>query len=133
MSKRQPDAAGVLAFLWDHFDATAASDEGLQYLSGAADEAAHAALELSSHIAALGGLIERDRGFEGKPQCGELQDADQAALLYRIADEVKVIGQLVHVGNEADSVLRARMTQKLAAGRSRRATIPEQSSTLEEV
>ncbi|MBA9902674.1 hypothetical protein D7207_04295 [Burkholderia cepacia] len=123
----------MLAFLWDHFDATAASDEGLQYLSGASDEAAHAALELSSHIAALGGLIERDRGFEGKPQCGELQDADQAALLYRIADEVKVIGQLAYIGSESDSVLRVRMTEKLAAGRSRRVSIPEQSSTLEEV
>lgn len=133
MSKRQPDAAGVLAFLWDHFDATAASDDGLEYLSGAAEEAAHAALELSSHIAAIGGLIEGDRDFEGKPKCGELQDADQAALLYRIADEVKVIGQLAYIGSESDCVLRARMAEKVAAGKSRRVRIPEQSSALEEV
>ncbi|QUN42417.1 hypothetical protein KEH56_24250 [Burkholderia cenocepacia] len=133
MSKRQPDAAGVLAFLWDHFDATAASDEGLQYLSGAADEASHAALELSSHIAALGGLIERDRGFEGKPQCGELQDADQAALLYRIASELEAISHLAYIGSESNSLLRTRLMEKLETSNFRRIRTAEQSSTLEEV
>lgn len=133
MSKRQPDAAGLLAFFWDHFDATAATDEDLEYLSGASSEVAHAAWTLSSHISGIGGLIERDRGFEGKPQCGELQDADQTALLYRIAGELEAIGHLAYIGSESDSVLRARMAEKLAAGKSRRVRIPEQSSALEEV
>ncbi|QVN19573.1 hypothetical protein [Burkholderia pyrrocinia] len=133
MSKRQPDAAGLLTFFWDRFDATVATDEELEYLSSASGEVAHAAWTLSSHISGIGGLIERDRGFEGKPQCGELQDADQAALLYRIAGELEAIGHLAYIGSESDSVLRTRRAEKLAAGKSRRVRIPEQSSTLEEV
>lgn len=127
--KRQPDAAGLLAFFWDHFDANAASDEDLEYLSGAAGEVAHAVWTLSSHISGIGGLIERDRGFEGRPQCGELQDADQAALLYRVASELEAIGHLAYIGSESDSLLRSRLVERFAANRSRRIRTAEQSST----
>lgn len=126
--KRQPDAAGLLAFFWDHFDANAATDEDLEYLSGAAEEVAHAAWALSSHISGIGGLIERDRGFEGKPQCGELQDSDQAALLYRVASELEAIGHLAYIGSESDSLLCARLAERFAKDKSRRIRTAEQSS-----
>ncbi|KVF38051.1 hypothetical protein [Burkholderia vietnamiensis] len=127
--KRQPDAAGLLAFFWDHFDANAATDEDLKYLSGAAEEVAHAAWTLSSHISGIGGLIERDRGFEDKPQCGELQDSDQAALLYRIASELEAIGHLAYIGCESNSLLSTRLMERLATSNSRRVQRGLQSST----
>ncbi|KVN27338.1 hypothetical protein WJ63_14300 [Burkholderia pyrrocinia] len=133
MINRQPDAAGLLAFFWDRFDAKAASDEDLEYLSGSAEEAANAAWQLSAHVSGVGGLIEQDRGVDDKPKCGTLQDADQAELLYRIANELEAIGHLAYIGSVSDSVLRTRLTEKLAASKSRRTRIPEQSSTLEEV
>jgi len=133
MAKRHPDAIGLLDFFWNRFDANTAPDEDLEYLSGAADEAANAALQLSAHISGIGGLIDHDQNTENQMKCGELQDTDQAALLYRIADELKVIGHLANIGSEADCVLRARMAEKLAASRSRRTRISEQSSALEVV
>ncbi|KVU21227.1 hypothetical protein WK62_19785 [Burkholderia ubonensis] len=128
MAKRQPDAAGLLAFFWDRFDAKAASDEDLEYLSGAAEEAANAALQLSDHVSGVGGLIEQDRGFDNKPTCGTLQDADQAELLYRIANELEAIGHLAYIGSASDSVLRTRLAEKLASNKSRRLHIHKQSS-----
>lgn len=133
MSKRQPDAAGLLTFLWDRFDVKAATDEELQYLSAASEEAANAAWRLSEHISGVGGLIQYDRGSDDKPKCGALQDTDQAGLLYRIANELETIGRLAYIGSESDYALRTRLTEKLAASKSRRTRIPEQSSTLEEV
>lgn len=133
MSKRQPDAAGMLAFFWDHFDATAASDEDLEYLSVATEEAATAAFRLSTIISGISSLIGGDRNTEGNPQCGALQDEDQSTLLYHFADEVEAIARLAHIGSESDFRLRTRLKERLAAGRSRRTHTPEQSSTLEEV
>ncbi|VWM20556.1 hypothetical protein [Burkholderia lata] len=128
MANRQPDAAGLLAFFWDRFDASAASDEDLAYLSVATDEAANAAFKLSAHIAGLACLIDGDRGIDDKPQCGSLQDADQTALLYRIADEVEAIARMAHVGGEAESILRFRLMEKLATSNSRRVQRGLQSS-----
>ncbi|WP_175872683.1 hypothetical protein [Burkholderia sp. BCC0397] len=133
MSKRQPDAAGLLAFFWGRLDTNTASDDDLMYLSGAADEAANAAFKLSAHIADVAGLIDGDRGIDGKPQCGSLQDADQTALLYRISDEVEAIARMAHIGSESESILRFRLMEKLETSNSRRIRTAEQSSTLEEV
>ncbi|WP_124581858.1 hypothetical protein [Burkholderia contaminans] len=133
MSKRQPDAAGMLAFFWDHFDATAASDEDLEYLSVATEEAANAAFKLSTLISGVGCLIDEDRGPNNDPECGALQDASQTTLLHHIADEVETIARLARIGGEAEGRLRSRLKERLAAGRSRRTHTPEQSSTLEVV
>lgn len=129
MGKRQPDATGLLAFFWDRFDSRAASDDDLAYLSAATGEAANMAFTLSAHIAGLAGLIDGDRGLEDKPKCGSLQDADQTALLYRIADEVEAIARIAHIGSESECLLRMRLTEKLAAGKSRRIQGGLQSST----
>ncbi|MFJ1214522.1 hypothetical protein [Burkholderia pyrrocinia] len=133
MANRQPDAAGLLAFLWDHFDADTASDEDLEYLSVATEEAARAAFRLSSIVSGIGSLIDDDRGAEDKPECGALQDATQSTLLYHIADEVEAIARLAHIGSESEGRLRFRLKGKLADRNSRRIQRDLQSSTLEEV
>ncbi|AOJ86145.1 hypothetical protein WS87_05415 [Burkholderia sp. MSMB0856] len=131
MSKRQPDAAGLLAFLWDRFDAETASDEDLAYLSAASEEAANMAFKLSDHVAGIGCLIDYDRGAETR--CGSLQDSEQASLLFRLADEIAAIGHMASIGSESESRLRHRISARLDAGKSRRIRTSEQSSTLEEV
>ncbi|WP_431226810.1 hypothetical protein [Burkholderia contaminans] len=129
MANRQPDPAGLLAFFWDRFDSSAASDEDLAYLSLATDEAANAAFKLSAHIAGVACLVDSDRGIDNKPQCGSLQDADQTALLYRISDEVEAIARMAHIGSESESILRLRLAERLSASNSRRVQRGLQSST----
>jgi len=129
MANRQPDAAGLLAFLWDHFDADTASDEDLEYLSVATDEAASAAFKLSTLISGIGCLIDEDRGPEDAPECGALQDARQTTLLYHIADEVETIARLARIGAESEGRLRFRMKERLATSTSRRIKQDSQSST----
>jgi hypothetical protein len=129
MANRQPDAAGLLAFFWGRFDTDAASDEDLEYLSVATEEAANAAFRLSTVISGIGCLIGDDRGVEDKPECGALQDGSQSTLLHLIADEVEAIARLAHIGSESEGRLRARLMEKLVVCNSRRIQRGLQSSS----
>ncbi|PAJ77312.1 hypothetical protein CJO71_30160 [Burkholderia ubonensis] len=132
MANRQPDAAGLLAFLWDHFDADTASDEDLEYLSVATEEAANAAFRLSTVISGISCLIGDDRGIHDTPECGALQDATQSTLLHHIADEVEAIARLAHIGAESEGRLRFRLKERLATNSSRRIKHDLQSSSQRE-
>ncbi|KVG31994.1 hypothetical protein [Burkholderia diffusa] len=129
MANRQPDAAGLLAFLWDRFDANAASDEDLEYLAVATAEAANTAFRLGTVISGIASLVGNDRGAEDAPDCGALQDRSQATLLHYIADEIETIGRLAHIGSESDFRLLARLKERLATSTSRRIKQDLQSST----
>jgi len=129
MANRQPDAAGLLAFLWDRFDTNTASDEDLEYLSVATEEAASAAFKLSTLISGIGCLSDEARGPEDAPECRALQDARQTTLLYHIADEVETIARLARIGSESEGRLRFRLKDRLATSTSHRIKQDLQSST----
>ncbi|AOJ87467.1 hypothetical protein WS87_12665 [Burkholderia sp. MSMB0856] len=129
MANRQPDAAGLLAFLWDHFDANTASDEDLEYLAVATGEAVNAAFKLGTVISGIACLVGDDRGADDNPECGALQDGSQSTLLHFIADEVETIGRLAYIGSESDFRLRTRLKERLATSTSRRIKYDLQSST----
>jgi len=96
--------ANLLSFLYertDNFDV----DE-LKFLSGAAEVARFSAAQLGDSISSIGCLIDWDYK-PGELRCGNFEDGGNVArLLFTIADQVKVISELAHIGAEASFNLR---------------------------
>ncbi|CAN0624350.1 conserved protein of unknown function [Burkholderia multivorans] len=121
MSNRfQPDAASLIQFFAGHFDMKSASDDDLEFLSHASEEAESMAIALADHVVGVGCLINTDRDDANRSKCGSLQDDQQDGLLWHIANQIQVIGKMAYVGSEAAYQQRIRAEAKLAALTSQR-------------
>ncbi|WP_044041215.1 hypothetical protein [Caballeronia insecticola] len=123
-----PSAASLLAFFAERFDMANASDSELQFLADCLTVAGDSASSLATVVSAIGCLITNDRSPELKPvRSGALQEAEHPLLLYRIASEIELIGQIVETASEAECVLRQRLIDRLKLERSSRAHSDEYS------
>ncbi|WP_321808076.1 hypothetical protein [Burkholderia sp. BCC1993] len=121
------DAAGLLNFLWDQFDTKNATNEELERLACASEDAAEAAEALSQNVAGIGCLINEDRCGNEVPS-GALQDDHQTSLLFVIANQIELIGKMAKIGSDAEHALRKRMAAQLEKSASRCMRSAEHSS-----
>lgn len=106
MENRLADTAGLLAFFHDKFDAKNASDEELEFLSRAGEEASSAAYELDDILSGLANLICED---EEKGNCGAFRTKTELPkLLWMISSRARAIGQQAYIASESGFVLRER-------------------------
>ncbi|MGP8474848.1 hypothetical protein [Burkholderia sp. PR2] len=131
MHNRDADAAGLLTFLADRYDLKSATREDLEFLSRAGENAFSEALSLSEQVSGIASLIASDADGRPVPQAGSFRGDSQSHLLWKIAREIEVIGQMAHIGSEADYELRARVAQLTArpTKESSRASSTKQSSS----
>lgn len=96
---RTCDQAGLLRFLFDKFDAKAATDDELEYLSSAIDVSSTAARMASDQLSDIalnmctGNVTER-----------ESQQVNGVALhvaLSSLSDLMRMVGELTFIGSEA--------------------------------
>ena|SRR5476649_2399431 len=130
MSTNMPaDTAGVLNFLWGKFDSKTASDEELEFLTGANEEVQSMAQCLSVTVSSVGCIIgdAQAAGREG----GSLQHHDLPTFLFSIADSLKTIAELSFIASEASFHQRQRLTAN-GNTKSRRVR-PAQDSSQERV
>jgi hypothetical protein len=126
MSTNMPaDASGVLSFLWGKFDSKTASDEELDFLSGANEESQSMARGLSITVSSVGCIIAEAQAA-GREN-GPLQHKDLPPFLFSISDSLKTIAELAFIASEASFHQRERLEAK-APGKSRRARPAEDSS-----
>ena len=126
MSNNTPaDASGVLSFLWGKFDCKTASDEELDILAGADEEAQSMARGLSDIVSSVGCIIAEAQAADR--QNGPLQHRDLPSFLFSISDSLKTISELSFIASEASFHQRQRLTAN-GNNKSRRVHPAEDSS-----
>jgi hypothetical protein len=117
------DAVGIMRFLWDKFDAKTATDDDLDFLACATDEATtvarSAADELFGVALHIGG--ERSAGR----QVEKVNGVDLPMVLINLSNVMRMVGELAFIGSEAAFEERKRAEAK---NRSPRVERTKQSS-----
>ncbi len=121
----QADASGVLSFLWGKFDCKTASDEELDFLAGADEEAQSMARGLSDIVSSVGCIIAEAQAA-GREN-GPLQHRDMPSFLFSISDSLKTIAELAFIASDANCVQKARL-KATAIAKSRRIRPAQDSS-----
>jgi hypothetical protein len=120
-------AAGVLEFFLERYDMAHASDNELQYLSSCSEAATLLTSSLASITSEIACHVDRE-GVQTGAKNPPFSDFNQSILLFQIAAEFRLIGQITHIASEADWHLRQRLTDRLKVERSRRGLTDEYSS-----
>lgn len=98
-------ASNILSYLFSRAEGTFDADE-LKWLSRAGEVARFMAGQLGASVANIGCLIDSDYQ-PGQLRAGNFESGSNVAqLLYTIADQVNVIGELANIGSECDFALR---------------------------
>lgn len=96
--------ARVLAFLYERAKNLDVAE--LKFLARSTETASFAASQLATSISNIGCMISAD-GMPGQMRAGNFEDNDNVSqLLFAIADQVSVIGELAHIGSECEFTLR---------------------------
>ncbi|PMS32803.1 hypothetical protein C0Z20_25920 [Trinickia symbiotica] len=90
----------MLRFLFDRVNELDASE--LEFLSQSNELAGHMAMNLASVVSGIGSLVAWD------DQAGNFRDDGDSVsdLLFTIANQIEVIGELSNIGFEASTLLR---------------------------
>lgn len=107
MADRKADAAGIVGFLMDALEVKQLDESDLEFLLCATEQATTAARSLSEIVSGMGCLISADQTQSGT-KAGSLWGNDVPTLLWYIASQVDMIGQLTYIGSEAEWELRRR-------------------------
>ncbi|EKS73141.1 hypothetical protein BURK_001700 [Burkholderia sp. SJ98] len=122
----QTDAAGLLQFLWQHFDAEGASDDELAHLSQAGEEAGHMGRLLAESILSAASSVH-DADVLGKQPVCEIHGTDLSGYLFSVASQLNIISEMAGIASDAAYVMNKRLAAR-AKNSSRRAQTNKQSS-----
>ena len=125
MSMNLADASGVISFFWQKFDSKTASDEDLDFLTGADEEAQSMARGWSDIVSSVGCIIAEAQAA-GREN-GPLQHRELPSFLFSISDSLKTIAELSFVAAGANYVQKERLKAK-AIAKSRRIYTADDSS-----
>ncbi|SAK51474.1 hypothetical protein AWB80_01647 [Caballeronia pedi] len=122
-------AAGMLEFFFERFDTSTASDSELDFLSGCSEAATLQAFSFSSLASNAACAIDLARESAHLGACERAgARIDHSTLLFQLASEFKLIGQMMHIASEADWCLRQRLSDRLRVELFRRDQTDEYSS-----
>lgn len=93
------DAVGMFRFLWDKFDAKKATDDDLDYLTGATDVATTIARTVADQLFAVAMEISSER--RAGREVERINGIDLPLALVNLSDEMRMAGELTFVGSEA--------------------------------
>jgi hypothetical protein len=124
--KRRPNAAGIIGFLWEKFDAHSASDEELELLGGAGDEACTLSRNTADRLLGVAMHIA-DENAAGR-DVRKMAHVDLPVLLANIADAMTICGELAFIGSEANFVASQRAEAKIKSSRVQRGKQSERES-----
>ncbi|MGS1029446.1 hypothetical protein [Burkholderia glumae] len=119
MSKHLSSPANLIEFLNARVDLKALSDEELSDLSVASEIAVDEAQSLSKLIESLGCLVSGDleKIGTGMTRVGSLQESEVRGLLWYIARQVALIGEIAFIGSEVGAAITHRQESKVALKR----------------
>ncbi|EMN5130204.1 hypothetical protein RVV79_003320 [Burkholderia contaminans] len=106
-NRLEADVTGLLAFFIERINLKKLTNEELEYLASATEEAAGEATTLSRIVSGIGCLISNDQVATGM-KSGALQDDSVPELLWFISNRIEEIGKMAWIGSEAEYCLRVR-------------------------
>ncbi|MFM0136835.1 hypothetical protein [Caballeronia grimmiae] len=113
------DAVGVLRFLWDKFDANTATDEELEFLSCATDEATTISHSVADELFGIAVFVGGER--QAGRQVEKINGIDLPVALINLSQTMRMVGELTFIGSEASFEERKRSEAKLKSRRVERA------------
>lgn len=102
-----PNTPGnVLSFLYQRVGELEVDE--IEFLANSSESASHMAFALANTLSNIGCVIDADY-TPGKCRAGNFEiPSNVSSLLFVVADQVRVISELVEIGNDAASILRSR-------------------------
>lgn len=113
MINQLADVSGLLRFFHDRFDAKNATDDELEFLAFATEEASASASELSALLSNIANVVSED---EEKGNCGSFRgQGDVPRLLWMISNRLREIEVAALIGSEGEFKLRERYRTRAEA------------------
>lgn len=92
------DQAGIIRFLWDRFNAKAATDDELEYLASAIDISSTAARIASDQLADLS--LKMCTGDVTERESQQVNGVALHTALSNLSDAMRMVGELTFIGSE---------------------------------